>query len=113
MIELIILMRNSLSIRLLMIFALLFAQIGGLTHGISHLLTEQSQSGDQPPAHENYCDLCDAYAQTASAVASSIFSFTPFQNYGYVEQSRVYSFFSIASVPFSARAPPEQLQSIA
>ncbi len=96
-----------------MIFALLFAQIGGLTHGISHVLEKQSQSGDQSPAHEKYCDLCDAYAQTTSAIASSIVSFTPFQNYGYVEQSRACSFFPIASVSFSARAPPEQLQSIA
>jgi len=111
-------MRNSLSIRLLMIVALLFAQIGGLTHRISHVLTEQSQpdsqsQGDQSPAHGKYCDLCDAYAQTASAIGSSIVSFTLCQNFGHIEQSHTYSFFTVASVPFSARAPPEQLQSIA
>lgn len=99
-------MRNSLTIRLLMIFALLFAQIGGLTHGISHVLTEQSQSGDQSPTNDNHCDLCDAYTQTSSAIGSSIVSFTQVRNMDSAEQNYTYIFFSVASIPFSARAPP-------
>ena len=99
-------MRNSLPIRLLMIFALLFAQMGGLTHGISHLLTEHSQSGDQSTPSEQHCDLCDAYAQIASAIGSSIVSFMPYQNFGSIEQNPLYAFSVIASFPFAARAPP-------
>jgi len=105
-------MRNSLSIRLLVIFSLLFAQLGGLTHGIAHVLAEQLQSGnqfqsdDQSPQHEKHCDFCDAYAQIASAIGSSIISFTPCRNFFGIEQNQPYSFSSIASFPFAARAPP-------
>ena len=99
-------MRNSLPIRILVIFSLLFAQLGGLTHSITHALAEQSQSGDQSPADDKHCDLCDAYAQIASAIGSSIVSFTPCQNFSHIAQNTTYSFSSIAPVPFSARAPP-------
>lgn len=99
-------MRNSLTIRLLMIFALLFAQVGGLTHGISHVLDEQSQSGDQSPTNDKHCDLCDAYTQISSAIGSSIVSFTQSKNMGCVEQNCTYSLFFIAFAPFEARAPP-------
>ncbi|MDE2310561.1 MAG: hypothetical protein KGL01_07010 [Betaproteobacteria bacterium] len=97
---------QPLLLKLLLVFALLFAQLGGLTHGITHVLTEQSQSGDQSPAYDKHCDLCDAYAQISSAIGSSIVSFTQSQNMGGVEQNYTYPFFSVASVPFAARAPP-------
>lgn len=99
-------MRNSLSIRLLMIFCLLFAQLGGLTHGITHALAEQSQSGDQLPASDDNCDLCDAYAQTDGAIGSNIASFTPGQYLGRIEHHATYSLSSVAPAHFSARAPP-------
>ena len=99
-------MRNSLSIRLLIVFSLLFAQLGGLTHSITHALTEQSQSDGQLPTTDKHCDLCDAYAQISSAIGSNIASFTQIQNRTIVKQNHTYLFFSIASAPFSARAPP-------
>lgn len=98
-------MRNSLFIRLLMIFFLLFAQLGGLAHGIAHALTEQPQSDCQLPADDESCDLCDTYAQITSALGSST-SFMPCQNLSHVEQSTTCFSFSIAPVSFSARAPP-------
>lgn len=101
-----VLMRNRLPIRLLMILSLLFAQLGGLTHSITHALTEQSQSDGQSPANDKHCYLCDAYAQISSAIGSSVISFTPCQNIGNIERNTTYSFSSIAPVPFSARAPP-------
>ncbi|MGA8147749.1 MAG: hypothetical protein WB870_09280 [Gallionellaceae bacterium] len=105
-------MCNSLPIRLLMIFALLFAQLGGLKHGISHVLAgnpqraHQPRSNDHSTRHEKHCDLCDAYAQIANAIGSSIVSFAPCLNFSHIEQSLLYCFFSVASVPFAARAPP-------
>lgn len=62
-------MRHSLFARLLLIIALLFAQMGGLAHGISHALADQSQ--DQSAPHDKLCDLCAAYAQLGSALGSS------------------------------------------
>lgn len=105
-------MRSSVSFRILIIIALLFAQIGGVTHGYSHVLSEQSiikaqiTSGDKSPTHEEHCAFCAAFDQIASALASSIVSFTPFQNFDGLEPSHSYSYTSIASFPFAARAPP-------
>ena len=104
---------QPLLVKLLLIFALLFAQLGGLTHGITHALTEQSQSGDQSPANDKHCDLCDAYAQISSAIGSSVVNFTQIQNRDSVKQNTTYFFSSVASVFFSARAPPELIQNIA
>jgi hypothetical protein len=103
---------NSLFIRLLIIASLLLAQLGGMMHGISHVLTErvqawsQSQLGDQSLSHEKHCNLCDAYAQIINVIGSSIVSFTPCMNFCGTEQGRSYSCLFLASVPFAARAPP-------
>jgi hypothetical protein len=105
-------MRSSVSFRILIIFALLFAQVGGITHGYSHILSEQSitetqlSSVDKTSSHEKHCDFCAAFDQISSALASSIVSFTPFQHFDGLEPSHSYSYTSIASFPFAARAPP-------
>jgi hypothetical protein len=105
-------MRSSVFFRILIILALLFAQIGGVTHGYSHVLPNQSitesqlVSGDKSLAHEKHCDFCAAFDQIASAVSSSIVSFAPLQNFGGVNIDHSYSYTSIASFPFAARAPP-------
>ncbi len=54
-------MRHSLFTRLLLITALLFAQMGGLAHGITHTLADQGS--DQSLPHDKHCDLCATYAQ--------------------------------------------------
>jgi len=105
-------MSNSSLFRFLIIIALLFAQIGGVTHGISHILVEHSQreyqspSGDQSPPHEQHCNLCDAYAQIASTIGSSFVSLTPLLNFGHIEQGHPYTFFSPTLFSFAARGPP-------
>lgn len=100
-------MHPSLSIRLLLIFALLFSQLGGLAHGIAHTLEKQPQDQSQP--HDRLCDLCATYAQLGSALGSHAIQFI------LVKQHAV--FVSISSVPlclsafaaFSARAPPRHV----
>lgn len=62
-------MRAPLFARLLLVLALLFAQLGGLTHEFSHELEGQSQ--DQSLLHGKYCDQCAAYAQIGSAIGCS------------------------------------------
>lgn len=97
-------MYRSLSIRLLLVLALLLAQTGGLTHGIAHTLAEQSQ--DQSLPHDKHCDLCATYSQVGSALGG-----TPVQlavtTHSYTFQAAPDStFHSLAFSAFAARAPP-------
>ncbi len=98
-------MHHPLLTRLLLIIALLFTQTGGLVHGISHTLEEQTR--DQSLPHDKLCDLCEAYAQLCSALGSHVIQFAP------VKQAT-----SLADAPFNrvvtagafsayaSRAPP-------
>jgi hypothetical protein len=87
----------------LLVIALLFAQQGGLTHGIAHTLAEQAQ--DQSLPHDNNCELCAAYAQIGSAVGSSVhFDFAAGAEDTLSPRSAPYR--SIAFTAFAARAPP-------
>ncbi len=103
-------MHSSLFARLLLIFALLFAllavQAGGLVHGISHALAEQSQGSDQSLPHDKYCDQCAAYAQIGSAIGSSGISFTSSENFQTLHFNSTGSYTSNTFVAFAARAPP-------
>lgn len=98
-------MRDSLPVRLLLIFALLFAQTGGLTHGISHIMEDASQH--KTLTHDKLCDLCAAYAQISSAPGSHGFVFTPIEQptTSFVAPRYIFASASEFSA-FSARAPP-------
>ena len=97
-------MLRSLTIRFLLVFALLSAQFGGLAHGIEHTLFEQSQ--DQSLPHDKYCDLCATYAQIGSAIGSSIVHFD-FSS-AFAESSTAFSSACLSATfsAFAARAPP-------
>ncbi|MDO9012063.1 MAG: hypothetical protein Q7U78_09700 [Gallionella sp.] len=97
-------MRHSLFARFLLIFALLFAQLGGLTHGISHTLADQAQ--DQSLPHDKHCDLCAAYAQLGSAIASNTLHFSPGVNQETLLHPLFSANISVTFCAFSARAPP-------
>lgn len=98
-------MHNVMFARLLLILALLFAQLGGLTHGISHSLEEQSQGTDQSLPHNSHCDLCDAYTHIGSAIGSSI-NFYGNANLETLQLRSCSYFASHAFAAFAARAPP-------
>ena len=90
-----------------MIFALLFAQMGGLTHGISHVLEEQQQNSDQSLPHHTLCDLCAAYAQIGSAIgSSSIINLAGSENCETLHLTNFSSYPSDTFAAFAARAPP-------
>ena len=93
-------MPRALCFRLLLIFALLYAQLGGLTHGISHALTEQ----DSPLAH--HCEQCDFYAQIDSAIGSSDIALAASKNCNTPYLVSFSSYSSHRFVAFAARAPP-------
>ncbi len=103
-------MRRSLFTRFLLIFALLFAQMGGLVHGISHALADQSktaeQGSDHSLPHDKHCDLCAAYAQIGSAIGSNGIGFSASENFEtpHFNHSGSYTFNTF--VAFAARAPP-------
>jgi hypothetical protein len=97
-------MLHSLPIRFLLVFALLCAQLGALTHGISHTLEETAQ--DQSLPHDKHCDLCAAYAQVGNAVDSSTVHFDFAAPFKLALTTHSASFRSIAFTAFAARAPP-------
>ena len=99
-------MHSPLFPRLLLIFALLFAQVGGLAHGISHALSKQPQGSDQSLPHDKYCDQCAAYAQIGSVVGSSNINFLIGENCETLNFNSFSSFIADTFVAFAARAPP-------
>jgi hypothetical protein len=99
-------MRSSLPTRFLLIFALLFAQMGGLAHGISHILAERTQNSDQSLPHDKYCGQCAAYGQIGGAIGSSGLSFADSENFEALHFNEPVSYTSSTFVAFAARAPP-------
>ncbi len=95
-------MPNALCFRLLLIFALLYAQLGGLTHGISHALAEQNS----PQSLEHHCEQCDFYAQIDSAIGSSDLALAISKNCNSPYLPRYYSYHSNLYTAYTARAPP-------
>ncbi|MDP2804346.1 MAG: hypothetical protein Q8O24_00235 [Gallionellaceae bacterium] len=89
---------------LLVAFTLLFLQAGSFAHGISHILSEQSQDQTQP--QDKLCDLCATYAQTGNALGSSPITFAAHcSQYSDISiYSNRYKKTSFAA--FAARAPP-------
>lgn len=99
-------MHRSLFARLLLIIALLFAQMGGLAHGISHIMTDLSHGSGQSLPHDKYCDQCATYGQIGGLIGSSAISFAGSDNFETLHFSEPASYTSITFVAFAARAPP-------
>ncbi len=107
-------MSKLLPCRLLLIFALLFVQVGGLVHGIAHTLAQQehnltqqqTQNSEPSLPHAKHCDLCVAYGQVGDALGSHAIHFASNINGGTLYFSPSYSDSPTAPVVFLARAPP-------
>ncbi len=97
-------MLHALLPRILLITALLFAQLGGLTHGISHALAEQSSEQSLP--HDKHCDLCAAYAHISAAVASGELVLVSHDTHFIPTAHYFTTHASDAFVAYTARAPP-------
>lgn len=97
-------MLRSLFPRFLLVIALLFTQLGGLTHGISHIL--EGQSSDHSLSHEKHCDLCAAYAQLGGALSSPAIQFGAIEHHASSFFDSPVSFRSTAFNAYTARAPP-------
>lgn len=90
--------------RLLLIFTLLLTQLGGLSHGISHILAPQTQ--DQSLPHESHCDLCASYAQLGSAAPSTRIEIAAVSFVNPFKASQPFEFHTLSVAVFAARAPP-------
>ena len=99
-------MHNALLTRLLLIFALLFAQAGSLAHGISHALAEQSHGSDQSLPHDKHGNFCAPYAHIGSAIGSSSIGFTSSKTCEIFRLNNVNSYISNTFAAYTARAPP-------
>ncbi len=99
-------MFRTLLPKLLLVFALLFAQLGGLTHGISHVLAERNSSSDQSLPHDKLCDLCATYAQIGGAIASNPVGFVGSAGIEAFHVDHFSTAFSSRFTSFAARAPP-------
>ena len=97
---------RSLTSRLLLIFALLFAQMGSLAHGISHILAERSQGSSQSLPHDKYCSQCEAYGQIGGAIGSSAISFAGSESFETLQFNQPASSSSVTFAAFAARAQP-------
>ncbi len=97
-------MRRSGLFRLLLIFALLFAQHGAYAHGIAHILAERSQ--DQSLPQDKHCDLCEIYAQIGSAIGSCGIQVALASSFEETCPTDPISFHAVAFAAFTARAPP-------
>lgn len=86
----------------LLVFTLLFAQQGAMSHGISHTLAQQDQSAP----HDNQCELCAAYAHIGSAVCSSDVHLSVDTSTSQAEIFHTATFYPAPFAAFAARAPP-------
>jgi len=100
-------MRKSVLIRLLMIFALLFAQQAGAAHALHHVLEDltQQQEDKQAP-HSSICEQCADYAQLGSALGVAIHAVTLLDVADAMLQHRIIAFRSLHQLAATARAPP-------
>jgi len=96
--------RRRIFYPLLLAFSLLFAQMGGLAHGISHIITGQSQGSDHALSHNKYCGQCAAYGQIGSAIGSNTIYFASSENFETLHFDNPVSCTSNTFVAFAARS---------
>ena len=100
-------MHDSLSTRLLLIFALLFAQQAGAAHTLHHALEDLApHQGDKQAPHSDNCDQCAKYAQLGSALSVGVYDFTPPPAPKETIQHPAIEFRSIQVLAAAARGPP-------
>ena len=90
----------DLMFRLLLVFALLFVQQGGLAHAIEHAASQQTLPHDKP------CELCATYAQLGSAPTSAVQTPLALPPVREAFQSFEYTFHTRPAPVAVARGPP-------
>lgn len=98
----------SLPITLLLAFLLLFAQQGGLLHGVGHLAdySPARQQQEQHPHPGEVCDECLAYAGIGSAVSSTALPALSFVSSCLPADALPAAFSTAPQLAYRSRAPP-------
>jgi hypothetical protein len=114
-------MFRRFSIQLALIFVFAFAQIGSVTHGISHVedYAKHNQTSDsqQNPSkqdtskqdtntHTEQCTQCLSYAQVAGGLQAQSFVFNFAKPEFSVAEFHQLSHSSLTHTAYAARAPP-------
>ncbi len=98
-------MKPTALARLLLLFALLFVQTGGMMHEVTHIAVHPLRDHTLP--HEKHCDLCAAYAQMGSALGSHAPEFKPLPASMELTDTVFAPFLANPHfTAFAARAPP-------
>ena len=114
--------------RLLLTFSLIvsfgFAQIGAVTHEISHYADSNAQTQQQnynknynknysqstdkssPASHNHTCEKCVGYAELGGAISSSHIALSLANTQNLLTSSQLQSFSATNPRTYSARAPP-------
>ncbi len=92
--------------QILLILALLLAQLGGLTHGVSHSTADKDPRSEQSQRANLHCDLCDEYAQIGSAIRTTPIAFQPIIPDVSHPSAQSHPAPTTLRVVFAARAPP-------
>jgi hypothetical protein len=100
-------MLRALLPRFLLIIVLLFAQLGGLAHGISHSM--DAHSSDSALSHDKHCDLCELYAQIDSSVGATALSFHAATQHNEFYAVLLNGYSTNHFHAYTARAPPYTL----
>ena len=106
--------RFSIHFALIILFA--FAQVGAITHEISHFSDykqSQQDSSQQDPSkqdkntHGEQCKQCISYAEVAGGLVGEPFVSPVINNHFVAEAHYNFSSQSFLNTPYSARAPPQ------
>lgn len=100
--------RRNFLLNLLLAVSLVCAQIGAVTHAVSHFKSAPAQH-DQSPADNKACDQCLTYAPVGGGVASAELSFSLPDFIAVLIAGTAYFLFSHIRRYFSSRAPPRPL----
>jgi hypothetical protein len=107
-------MLQRLFLNLVLFFVFALVQIGAVTHEISHLSEHAQQTQDSNPDNKSstdQCGQCIASAQSVSGLPSQ--PLTVYGNQGEFQFSAPHVAYlaSVLIAPYSARAPPLDLNS--
>ena len=109
-------MFRRFSIHLALIFVFAFAQMGAVTHGISHVedFAKHNQTSDnqQDPnkqdnnIHADQCGKCISFAKVAGGLQAKSFVFNFAASNFFVAEFHHQSYISLTHTAYAARAPP-------
>lgn len=98
------LQRFILQFAVILTFAL--AQMGVVTHEVSHL-GEYTHSQQDKNAPAEQCEQCLSYAQVGAGLASSTFAFTAFDTVNIAPVIERFTSRTYSQHAYAARAPPQ------